>query len=319
MSQPCIAAMDGGGSKTLLVVLRQDGTISDIGRAEGSNPFDQPLWRETLSGLFSRLPDNTVGAGLGLAGFGESATLNQRQRNLIHSIFEHIPHFLTNDVDMACNGAFAGEEGVLLLSGTGSMAWATDGKGTTCRVGGWGSLLGDEGSAFWIGRKALGVITAILDGRNTIDTSFLAPFQKELTLPANPAECAAALLDWYGTLTHKRSAAAALTRVVAQQAEQGCPTASRLMHDAAAELVLHVHTARRKLSRTDLPWSYAGGTLQSPFLRNAIAETCGAPTCPRLSPIGGGLLTAARLAGWPVDDHWISTLAQTLQDAGLGH
>nr|WP_243444272.1 hypothetical protein [Acetobacter persici] len=42
MSQSCIAALDGGGTKTLLVVLRQDMTLSDICRAEGSNPFDQP-------------------------------------------------------------------------------------------------------------------------------------------------------------------------------------------------------------------------------------------------------------------------------------
>jgi len=317
--QPSIAAVDGGGSKTLLVVLRQDGTISDIARAEGSNPFDQPLWRETLSGLFGRLSDDVAAAGLGLAGFGESATLNQRQRDLIDTALEHIPFALTNDVDMACNGAFAGGKGVLLLSGTGSMAWASDGEGRTCRVGGWGSLFGDEGSAFWIGRKALGIITAILDGRNTVDATFLPPFQKELGLPSDPTECAAALLDWYGNLTHERSAVALLTRVVARLAEENCDPACRLMHDAAAELALHIKTARRKLCRPDLPWSYGGGTLQSPFLRKAIAETCGMPASPILPPIGGGLLTAARLAGWPVNDVWIRHLAQTLTDAGLAN
>ncbi len=319
MSQSFIAAMDGGGSKTLLAVLREDGTIADIGRAEGSNPFDQPLWRETLSGLFARLPAETRAMGLGLAGFGESATLNQRQRELISSTLENIPVSLTNDVDMACTGAFAGHEGVLLLSGTGSMAWATDGQGHHCRVGGWGSLFGDEGSAFWIGRKALGIITAILDGRNTADTAFLAPFQKELDLPASHDECAASLLDWYGNLTHERSAVAALARCVARLAEEGSAPALRIMDEAAAELATHIQTARRKLKRPELPWSYAGGTLQSPLLRKAIAEHCGTPVPPRLPPIGGGLLSAARLAGWTVDTDWIDRLARTLEQAGLGH
>ncbi|EHH67459.1 hypothetical protein GMO_24540 [Gluconobacter morbifer G707] len=312
-------AVDGGGSKTLMVVLRQDGTIFDIRRARGSNPFDQPLWRETLLGLLDRLPGHVAAAGLGLAGSGESATFTQHQCSLIDVALGDIPHSLTNDVDMACNGAFAGQAGVLLLSGTGSMAWATDGAGRTCRVGGWGSLLGDEGSAFWIGRKALGVITAILDGRNTVDTDFLAPFQKALDLSSDPAECAAALLDWYANLTHERSAVASLAHIVARLAEENCAPAGRLMQEAAAELVLNIQTARRKLLCPDLPWSYAGGTLQSAFLRNAIAETCGAPARPLLPPIGGGLLTAARLAAWPVDDIWIHNLAKTLSDAGLGN
>ncbi|MFT8807295.1 N-acetylglucosamine kinase [Gluconobacter sp.] len=319
MSQSFIAAMDGGGSKTLLVVLRQDGTIADIGRAGGSNPFDQPLWRETLSSLFSRLPPETRAAGLGLAGFGESATLNQHQRGLISTFCENIPLSLTNDVDMACNGAFAGQEGVLLLSGTGSMAWATDGQGHHCRVGGWGSLFGDEGSAFWIGRKALALVTELLDGRNTQDIAFLEPIQKALDLPSDPARCGPALLEWYGSLTHERSAVASLARIVARLAEQDCVPATRIMGEAATQLAAHVQTARRRLGRPELPWSYAGGTLQSQLLREAISERCGTPVTPRLPPIGGGLLSAARLAGWSVDANWIDRLADTLDHAGLGN
>ena len=314
MNQSCIAALDGGGTKTLLVVLRQDMTISNIYRAEGSNPFDQPLWCERLSSLFARLPANTVAAGLGLAGFGESPLLSERQRGLVRETFRHIPHFLTNDVDLARNGAFAGDEGILLLSGTGSMAWGAQRGGKTCRVGGWGSLMGDEGSAFWIGRRALGIVTAILDERNTMDKTFLDPFLEAMGILSDPS---VSLLSWYSNLTHERSEVAALSRIVAQQAELGCPTSCRLLREAAAELALHIHTARQKLSCPDLPWSYAGGTLQSVFMRNVGAETCDAPSPPRLSPVGGGLLTAARLAGWPVDDQWISTLAQTLREADL--
>lgn len=316
---PVVAAIDGGGSKTLQVVLRCDGVILDIARAGGSNPFDQPLWRETLSGLFARLPRELAAIGMGLAGFGESVDLNSRQRALISDTFSQTRVALTNDVDMACNGAFGGREGVLILSGTGSMAWARDIEGRNCRVGGWGALMGDEGSAYWIGRKALALITAILDGRNTTDTDFLPPFQEVLNLPPSYSDSSAALLDWYASLTHERSAVALLTQIVALAAEEGCVAAGRIMSDAAAELALHIRTARRKLERPALPWSYAGGTLKSGYLRNLITELCGVPQAPLLPPIGGGLLTAATEAGWHVDDVWIRDLGRNLEAAGLGN
>ncbi|GAN89523.1 N-acetylglucosamine kinase [Gluconobacter frateurii M-2] len=318
VTEPCIAAIDGGGSKTLLVVLRADGTIADIQQTGGTNPFDQPLWRERLTGLLKTLSPSTQAVGLGLAGYGESATLCARQEDAVSESLGHIPYSLTNDVDMACSAAFAGEPGVLVLSGTGSMAWASDGRGQHCRVGGWGSLFGDEGSAYQIGRDALTLLTHILDGRNSQDIAFLEPFSQAMGLPSDPTLCTPALLEWYGNLEHPRSAVAALARHVSTLAENGCTPAATLLEAAATELATHIRAARSQMPGVDLPWSYAGGTLQSPFLRNAIAAQCGAPVSPLLPPIGGGLMTAARQAGWAPDASWITSLSRTLAAAEYG-
>ncbi|MFT8355119.1 MAG: BadF/BadG/BcrA/BcrD ATPase family protein [Gluconobacter japonicus] len=318
VTEPCIAAIDGGGSKTLLVVLNSDGTIANVEQTGGTNPFDQPLWRERLTGLLKLLPNSTQAVGLGLAGYGESATLCARQEDAVSESLGKIPYSLTNDVDMACSAAFGGEPGVLVLSGTGSMAWASDGRGQHCRVGGWGSLFGDEGSAYQIGRNALTLLTHILDGRNTRDFAFLEPFCMAMGLPSDPKLCTPALLEWYGNLEHPRSAVAALARHVSTLAENGCTPAAALLNTAATELAVHIRAARTKMPDVELPWSYAGGTLQSPFLRNAIAAQCGTPVSPLLPPIGGGLLTAARQAGWTPDASWITSLARTLGAAGLG-
>ncbi|NVN11559.1 N-acetylglucosamine kinase [Nguyenibacter vanlangensis] len=297
--------------------MRHDGSIAHMVRRNGSNPFDQPLWRDVLRDLMGHVPAATAAIGLGLAGYGESRTVTAQQQEAVrHAVGCRIE--LMNDVAMACAGAFAGQPGVLLLSGTGSMAWATDGAGRQCRVGGWGSLFGDEGSAFWIGRAALAVMTELLDGRRTADAGFLASCADAMGLPRQPEACGAALLEWYGTLDHERSAVAALARSVSDLAERGCPTAARLMTEAAGHLIAHIEAARRKFPDVALPWSYAGGTLRSSFLRGAIAARCGAPAPPRLPPIGGGVLTAARLAGWAPDANWINQLARTLDAAGLG-
>lgn len=85
------------------------------------------------------------------------------------------------------------------------------------------------------------------------------------------------------------------------------------MSETAAELATQIQTARRKLERPGLPWSYAGGTLQSPLLRKSIAEHCGAPvppvflrseegSCP-LPDWQAGLWIWTGSTDWPA--HWI--------------
>ncbi|MGO7755646.1 BadF/BadG/BcrA/BcrD ATPase family protein, partial [Rhizobium ruizarguesonis] len=86
------------------------------------------------------------------------------QRDAIERLFPNVHRRVLNDVDAANLGAFAGEQGILILSGTGSMAWARNSKGQSARTGGWGDLIGDEGSRHWIGQKALNLVSQSLDG-----------------------------------------------------------------------------------------------------------------------------------------------------------
>ncbi|MBB2172158.1 N-acetylglucosamine kinase [Gluconacetobacter asukensis] len=308
--------MDSGGSKTLLVLIDRHATVLAVRQAGGTNPFDRPDWRDEMAGLLADLPGGIVAAAFGMAGYGGSPAVSARQDE-VPAEWGRCPYVVRNDVDIACVGAFGGGPGILLLAGTGSMVWAADSAGRGLRVGGWGHLFGDEGSAFWIGREALGTLTRAVDGREPDAASFIAPFCRFMGLSDDPAGIEAALLDWYGGLHHARSEVAALTRGVDMLAAAGNGPARRIVERAAAHLARHVGAARRMLALPGLAWCDAGGAFRNASLRRAVIDLCGVPAAPILPPVGGAALLAARRAGWDPDAAWIVRLAAGLTDAGL--
>ncbi|MFT8517181.1 MAG: BadF/BadG/BcrA/BcrD ATPase family protein [Acetobacter persici] len=309
---PAILAVDGGGTKTLAVRVGPDVSVQAQQVTRGCNPFDQPDWQSILTDLVSPLASGVQAAAFGVAGYGENRETGRQLQAHVQQLFPATPTSLTNDVDMACIGAFAGGAGVLLLSGTGSMAWASDGAGQTARVGGWGPVFGDEGSAYWIGRKALQRVCQAMDGRAPEAQSFARQICAAMNWPdANPAALDA-LLGWYNQQDRPRPAIAHCAPLLADMAEPGCPDARALLTRAAQHLAVLVQTARTRFSDHDLPWSYAGSVFKSTLLRTTLTDLCGAPQPPRLPPVGGGLVQAARLAGWPADAEWIARLAHAL-------
>jgi N-acetylglucosamine kinase-like BadF-type ATPase len=214
-----------------------------------------------------------------------------------------------NDVDAAHLGAFAGQSGILILSGTGSMAWARDAAGNSHRVGGWGDAIGDEGSSHWIGRKILGLVSQSLDGRAAPTALSEALFD---SLGLDPADPMNSLGGWVSRLTDPRAEVAALAPLASRLAESGDAGAQGIIEAAAEELARHV-TAIARLAGQDLDWSHAGGTFASAPLREAVARRLGRPPKPpRLPPIGGALLAAAQHVGWAADAQWIDRLAASL-------
>lgn len=292
-SDTWVLGLDGGGSKTALAYLSRKGQLSGPFHAPGINPFDRPAWAEGLATLLATHPPPgpLVAATLGLPGYGESPAITQQQAEVCGRLIS-IPCTLVNDVHAAFLAAFPGGVGALLLSGTGSMAWASDGV-RHVRAGGWGDGFGDEGSAFWIGRAALGLAAQALDGRHP-DRAFPELLLSEILRGAvHPA----ALLEWHHTLPHVRSGVAALARTVDRLATDGQPTALGVIEAAAQELARHVHAVRSQLRRPELPWSYAGSVTGSPLLRATLARSLGKPTPPALPPLGGPLYHAAVCAG----------------------
>lgn len=318
-SGPAVLAVDGGGTKTAAVRVGQDGQIQGYYTTSGSNPFDQPDWQQILSDLVLPLSTGVQAAVFGLAGYGENRALGQTIRAHLHTLCPDGTLSLSNDVDMACTGAFAGNAGVLLLSGTGSMAWAHDGNGNTARVGGWGGTFGDEGSAYWIGRTALQFICQALDGRKPEAVGFAQAVCTHMGWPTTAPAAMDALLGWHAEQPRPRSAVAQCARLVDELAAEGCAQATALLKDAAAQLAAHIHTARARLGGDTLPWSYAGSVFNSPRIRAELTALCGAPQLPTLPPLGGGVLRAARQAGWSIDSQWIATLAQSLKNLPSSH
>src|SRR5215472_2355323 len=164
--------VDGGGTKTLAVVMDEENGVLGEGAAGPSNPLRVGVAsaaaaiREAIdracAAAHVRRGDIIAGR-IGLAG-ARRAELRTRMvdaiRNLDIGDIE-----VVGDADIALFGATDGEPGVVLIAGTGSICCGVDERGERACAGGWGPLAGDEGSGAWIARRALRAIAHAADGR----------------------------------------------------------------------------------------------------------------------------------------------------------
>lgn len=309
-----VAAIDGGGSKTAAVWADAAGNLWQAPTLGGCNPQDNPQWAATLKRVFAALPgppdhQTLAHVTLGLPGYTEVAALDRGCAALIQQHLP-VPSQLLNDVRLAHTGAFLQKSGVLLLAGTGSMAIAGGPDGVT-RVGGWGDLIGDEGSANWIGRAALSVASQMLDGRQP-DTGFA----QDLMARLRPLEAANpfALMAWLYAASHPRSRIASVAVHVDAMAAGQDATAVALLHDAARLLAQQATTAARIAGlHPNCDWSVAGSVFRSQTLLQAVTRAMGRPPVPPiLSALGGGLWLSARAAGWAPDAIWIDRISRAL-------
>lgn len=300
-----VLGLDGGGTKTVAVLVDSSGTVVARRDEGGLDPTAGTGWEERLHHLAVCL-GTVEAAALGLPYHDEIPGVSARQDALARELFG--PRSIAvNDVAVAFEGAFAGDDGVLVLAGTGSMAWAR-GPGGTYRVGGWGDVFGDEGSAHWIGREALGVVSRHLDGRRPA-----LAFAEALL--AGMGVAPGGLIAWAYEGPGQRAAVAGVAALVSTLAEAGDPKARALMARAGGHLADLGLTAAR-LSGGAAPWSVAGGAMADPTLRGALERAMGsAPACPRLPPVGGAVLLAARAAGWTTGEAFARRLALSLEPA----
>lgn len=309
-----VLGVDGGGSKTLVAIADTSGRIVRLTRSQGVNPLDNKHWRRVLESQLRPFAGqgDLAAVAAGLPAYGEVEAISSGQRDAVATVFGNIPQRVVNDVDAAHIGAFAGGAGILILSGTGSMAWARDAAGTSSRVGGWGDVIGDEGSSYWIGRRILGAVSQSIDGRAGPTALTGAVFD---TLGIDPADPVNGLEGWVSHFTNPRAQIAALAPLGTTAAEAGDATAIAVIGAAADELVKHF-TAIAPKAGVSAGWSYAGGSFRGPALREAVAARIGRPPLPpKLPPIGGSLLAAAQLAGWSTNAAWVERLAASIETA----
>lgn len=314
MSDELILGIDGGGSKVLVALADKSGKIVRSSRGRGVNPMDNPDWRRELEQQLLPFRNETKLAAVAAAlpAYGEVAHFSQLQRSAIESVFPNTRQQVLNDVDAAHLGAFAGQPGILILSGTGSMAWARNGEGQSARTGGWGDVIGDEGSSYWIGQRALNLVSQSLDRRasaTTLANTLLVHLGIDASDPMN------GLGIWVSSLSNPRADIAAISALVDQVAQDGDEGAIQLIERAADELAKH-HRAIAYHCSSEAGWTYAGGTFSSRILLEALERRIGTPpTIPKLPPIGGALLVAAKLLDWPLNERWFGQVVATADNA----
>ena len=304
-----VLGLDGGGTKTALALADRDGRILERQIGAPQDPMAEPDWQGALGRLLRTVDSYfpQIGAAvIGLPFHGEIADISAQQSRVVQAILP-MRHIVENDVRAAFDGAFAGRAGVLILAGTGSMAWAGDQQGREHRIGGWGEAFGDEGSAYWIGREALSEASRACDGRTT-NKAFADALLNRLGLDQTE------LMAWCYGQEKRRASIAGLARMIDELAEAGDAVARGLLQRAGDHLAEHAEAGWAWIGDKDQRrWSYAGGVLASRIVRDRIIERLGQqPEEPRLPPVGGALLRAAQLCGWAVDDLWIGRLGQAL-------
>lgn len=148
--------------------------------------------------------------------------------------------------------------GIVVVAGTGSIAYGVAPDGRTARSGGWGYLLGDEGSAFWLGHAAIRQGIRAIDGRGPATTLF-ERISEKLDL-----DVADGLVKWFYDQELSRHRVATLASVVEEAANDGDDAASSLLDQAAQHLARAGRSVARQLDFADpFPLVQAGGVFKA--------------------------------------------------------
>jgi glucosamine kinase len=243
-----VVGVDGGGSKTRVLIGTGEGEV--LASAEGPKSAVTPGQAAHSADVIAELVTRALGEiaqpgaviprvlYCGVAGTGRD-----EERRALHTALDkkELAEEVIIDSDglIAMYDAFDDRAGILLVVGTGSIAYGRSPAGELVRCGGWGPVFGDEGSGGWIGRRALGIVAASSDGREP-PTALLFPI-----LAATQCEDIQDLIPWAAAADAR--AFASLVPVIFSTAAAGDPRANALLTLAAEELVLHVRALSRQL------------------------------------------------------------------------
>jgi len=319
--------VDGGGSKTALCLVDQDGRVLAFEQAPSSYYFFEgiELVERVLSAGVSKicvragLSPQAIGyAFFGLPGYGEVSADLPMLNAAPRSVLGHDRYACDNDMVCGWAGSLGAVDGINVISGTGSMTYG-EYTGRRARVGGWGEVFGDEGSAHWIAVRGLSGFARMSDGR--LPKGPLHRLLREhLDLPADQDLVDVVLNRWRAD----RSRIAALSPVVVAAAGQGDVHAAAILTAAAAELGELVDVTRRRLgfpADEAVLVSYSGGVFTAAPVLAAFLQQLAAPDRgyqlrrPLYPPVVGAAIYAAKLNGTPLDDSALQRLHSSIGDS----
>ncbi len=288
-----VLGLDIGGSKTM-ALRAQDGVVVAQARAGSANLASAGV-REAgrqLDLVLQRVDGYGVRAVCAGAAGADTPEGRARLRDLLA---ERLPDAMIHVVhDSELLLAAAGlDDGVALISGTGSVAWGRRGD-RSVRAGGWGYLLGDQGSGYWVAREAVCRALARVD-RGLPEDALGRALAAECGLRSTEQ-----LLDHFYNHTDRRYWARR-ARIVFELAEAGDSSCRGIVDEAVAALAELVETVTGRLS-FDGPVIAAGGlVVHQPLLQRELRRTlaeCGVRDLRVLDtdPVSGALRLAQRLA-----------------------
>jgi N-acetylmuramic acid 6-phosphate etherase len=267
-------AIDGGGSKTEAVAFLPDGhVVAHVVLDAALNPNGAALTvPQVLAELLDALGrevslELVLGVFVGLAG-GSDPKVQANVESYVASVLPGAKHLqVTHDAVAALWSGIEQPPGLVLIAGTGTVAFGIDAKGAAFRAGGWGYLLGDAGGGYDLGQRALQAITAAHDGLGA-DTILTEQVLRAWSLRSVPELVPLVYRDG-------KQRMAALAPMVCAAAEAGDAVARRIVSEvsaATAGLLRDVlqFAGERYDVRFPLPVVLVGGLWRSPEINQAF-------------------------------------------------
>ncbi len=313
-----LIGIDGGGSKNDLILFTEDGKILNrvIGKGSNVSEMGPDAASERLIGQISDLLRDHGGMNAEIAalfaGLSGGGAVNSRQQ-VIARLTEALPNareiHISGDTVTALYAGVGVGEGMAVIAGTGTSEFVRYDGGKTTMVGGWGHLIDDSGSGFWLGKEAINAALREEDGRG----------KKTLLTQLINEKLGKSVRSSIGYLySDGKRTIASFAPVVFQACEQGDEIALDILRRAADELALLITTGGKLIGKAPYRVALVGGLWNAPLLQNAVrARLNGDYLLTQLTapPVLGSALAALEKAGLNADDDMRETLIRALEEA----
>ena len=269
-----VLGIDAGGTKTVCQLADDSGEVLAEARRGGANLQAvgelevEKVLHDVMEEAIGDLDVRPAAICLGIAGVDRP-----EDAGVVRGIMKRIGYkakvLVVNDALVALEAGAPDQPGVVVIAGTGSIAYGRNDRNQAARAGGWGYMLGDEGSGYWIGRAALRAVLRESDRRGpaTLLTGLLlkyygGPRAQDLIHPV-----------YHGTL--RPSAIASLAQCVQAAFTDGDPVAIGILRGSADQLESSALSVARRLELvgSDFPFVLAGGIFRAvPWLEEELAR-----------------------------------------------
>lgn len=254
--------IDGGGTTTIFRLYDQEkGFIQEVVQPTshyGQVGFDgmENILSLGIQEVLKGYENQPVKIGFGLAGYGAVASIREQIEAVVKRVAGKHEYKIHNDAQIAVAGALNGEDGIVMIAGTGSIAYAKY-KGEWLRAGGWGYLIDDGGSGYDVGKEALRIFARMAEGfidKDSLFESIMTGLQLE-----QPTDL---IKFMYQNPTNSRTLVASMGQYVGEAASNGSVAAQSIFKAAAKQHAMFIQSL---LDQTDvtLPVSYIGGVFKS--------------------------------------------------------
>lgn len=258
-----VLGIDAGSSKTVCQLADERGAIISTTRGPGANLHTagdaavERVLRDVIADAIGERGLEPDAICVGMAGV-DRADDTRVVRAIVSRVFARSRVLVVNDALIALAAGARDEPGIVIIAGTGSIVYGRNVRDEAARAGGWGHLIGDEGSGYWIGREALAAVMRYCDGRGPA-TSLIDDVLRHFSV-ADISQLPRIVYD----REQPRISVAALGPIVEQASARGDGVAAEILDRAAEELVRAARSVVEHLRMRDDDFVFylAGGVFR---------------------------------------------------------